>query len=261
MLKPRIIPFLLLRDGGLVKTVKFANDQYIGDPLNAIKIFNEKCVDELVLLDIDATTKFKDPDYQAIHRFAAETRMPFCYGGGIKTVEQAKRIIKLGVEKVAISSAIIERPQLAAEISGEIGKQSLVAVLDIKTNLFGEMQIFVNNGTKKIHVSAVDLLEELQECGVGEIVLNCINHDGVMKGYNLKLIKQLADNISVPSTFVGGAGKMEDFSNLVTNLGVVGCGAGSLFVFKGKFRAVLINYPSFDQRRALFADKMNQSNL
>ena len=257
MLRPRLIPFLLVKDGGVVKTIKFGNDQYIGDPLNAIKIFNEKCVDELVLLDIDATTKNRDPDYKSIHRFAAETRMPFCYGGGIKNVAQAKKIINLGVEKVAISSAIIERPQLAAEISDEIGKQSLVAVLDIKTNLFGDMQVYVNNGKKKVNVRPLDLIDKLQNYGVGEIVLNSINDDGVMKGYNLKLIEQLIDSINVPSTFIGGAGKIADFSELVAKFGVVGCGAGSLFVFKGKFKAVLINYPTFEERKTLFQQQIN----
>lgn len=248
MLRPRIIPCLLLSDNGLVKTVKFKNPKYVGDPINAVKIFNEKEVDELIVVDIDATAKGLEPNYRLIGQFAVECRMPLCYGGGIKTAEQARRIIGLGVEKVAISSAALETPDVITGIADEIGRQSVVVVLDVKKKLFGGYEVLTHNGQKATRRTPVELAIEADRRGAGEIVINSIDNDGVMKGYDLDLAKDIRDAVNIPLTFLGGAGILEDVRSLLKTCGVVGAAAGSMFVFKGTYRAVLIHYPTRAQR-------------
>ncbi|MBY0539810.1 MAG: AglZ/HisF2 family acetamidino modification protein [Campylobacterales bacterium] len=243
MLTPRIIPCLLVHNKGLVKTVKFKDSKYVGDPINAVKIFNEKESDELMVLDIDATVQNREPDYKMIENLATECRMPLCYGGGIKTVYQATRIFNLGVEKIALSSAAIENPQLVANIAKEVGNQSVVVVIDVKKKIFGGYDIYTHNGTKKTKLDLENFINELQSLGVGEIVINSIDNDGVMNGYDLSLIEKIKPLINVPMTVLGGAGSLEDIKTLINKFGIIGCSAGSLFVFKGKYRAVLINYP------------------
>lgn len=236
---------MLIRDKGLVKTVKFSNDKYVGDPINAVRIFNEKEVDELIVLDIDATVKGAGPDLKMIERLAAECRMPFCYGGGVKTVEQAKVIIGLGVEKVALSSAAIENPQLVADIARELGRQSVVVVLDVKKKLLGgKYDIWTHNGKVNTHKHPVEFARQLEDLGAGEIVLNSIDHDGVMKGYDLGLVEKVRGATTVPLSVVGGAGALDDLAGLIAKFGIIGAVAGSLFVFKGAYKAVLINYPN-----------------
>ena len=172
MLRPRIIPCLLVRNKGLVKTVKFGESKYVGDPINAVKIFNEKEVDELVVLDIDATAKGVEPNYEMIRNLASECRMPLCYGGGVKSVEQALKIVSLGVEKVALSSAVVENPSLIADIAKRVGNQSVVAVLDVKKKrLWGRYEVYVNNGRKGTGKDPVALAHELEQHGVGEILI------------------------------------------------------------------------------------------
>ncbi|WP_283190303.1 AglZ/HisF2 family acetamidino modification protein [Pseudomonas sp. PMCC200344] len=254
MLRPRIIPCLLIRNKGLVKTVKFKESKYIGDPLNAVKIFNEKEVDELIVLDIDASAEGREPDYALIKKMAMECRMPFCYGGGISTVEQARKIIGLGVEKIAISSAAIQNPALVREIAQEIGSQSVVVVLDVKKKLLGgRYDVWINNGKKNTGKCLLEMCNELQEQGVGEIVINSIDYDGVMKGYNFDVADKVHQKVHVPLTILGGAGSLEDVGALISKFGVVGAAAGSLFVFKGVYKAVLINYPTFSERDSLLA--------
>ena len=250
MLAPRIIPCLLVHNKGLIKTVKFNKEKgkYIGDPINAVKIFNEKEADELMVLDIDATVKGKEPNYKMIEHIANECRMPLCYGGGIKTVKQAQKVFNLGVEKIALSSAVIENPSLVSEIAKEVGNQSVVVVLDVKKKLFGGYDIYTHNGTKKSKVNLEDFVKQLQELGVGEIVINSIDNDGMMKGYDIGLISKLKPLISTPMTVLGGAGSLEDIKKLVNEFGIIGCAAGSLFVFKGKYKAVLISYPKQDEK-------------
>lgn len=251
MLRPRIIPCLLVQDGGLVKTVEFKNPKYVGDPINAVKIFNEKEADELVVLDIDATVKNKEPDYRMIANLAYECRMPLCYGGGVKTSEQAKRIIGLGVEKVAISSAAVEDPSLISRIADEVGRQSVVVVIDVKkkSGLFSKgYEVFLRNGKEARKEDLFELAKKFQLAGAGEIVLNSIDRDGQMKGYDLGLASKMRQALSIPLTILGGAGSHDDIRQLLTECGVVGCSAGSLFVFKGPYRAVLINYPNPVQR-------------
>jgi cyclase len=251
MLRPRIIPCLLVRDRGLVKTVKFGPSKYVGDPINAVKIFNEKEADELIVLDIDATTKGYPPDLMMIQKLAAECRMPLCYGGGIKTVEQAKQIIGLGVEKVALSAAILADPKLITAIAAEIGSQSVVVVLDVKKSLFGKYEIYTHNGQKSTGRSPIEVAQQAEKLGAGEIVINSVDLDGLMKGYDLDLAAKVREAISLPMTVLGGAGSLSDIGKLIQNCGVVGAAAGSLFVFKGIYRAVLISYPGFVERDSL----------
>ncbi len=174
MLYPRIIPCLLVHNKGLVKTVKFKEGKYVGDPINAVKIFNEKEVDELMVLDIDATAEGREPDYKMIENLAVECRMPLCYGGGIKTAEQAEKIFSLGVEKIAISSAVIDNPSIVKELAQKVGTQSVVVVLDVKKKMFGGYEVVTHNATKKTGVDPVKLTQELEELGIGEIVINLI---------------------------------------------------------------------------------------
>lgn len=251
MLRPRIIPCLLVRDKGLVKTVGFAEPKYVGDPINAVKIFNEKEVDELTVLDIDATVLGHGPDYRMIENLATESRMPLCYGGGIKTAEQAKRIIGLGVEKVAISSAALDDPRLVSMIAEEIGSQSVVVILDVKKSLLGKYEVWIHNGLKKTGRSPVEVAKEVESLGAGEIVINSIDNDGQMKGYDLVLASKVREAVGLPMTVLGGAGSLADIGKLITACGVVGAAAGSLFVFKGVYRAVLISYPGSSQKEDL----------
>lgn len=251
MLVPRIIPCLLVHNKGLVKTVKFKDAKYVGDPINAVKIFNEKESDELMVLDIDATVQNREPDYKMIENLATECRMPLCYGGGIKTVEQATKIFNLGVEKIALSSAAIENTRLISDIAKEVGNQSVVVVIDVKKKMFGGYDVYTHNGTKKTNIDLEKFIIELQSLGIGEIVINSIDNDGVMKGYDLSLIEKIKPLINVPMTVLGGAGTLEDINKLIEKFGIIGCSAGSLFVFKGKYKAVLINYPNKTEKEKL----------
>lgn len=244
MLRPRIIPCLLVSKKGLVKTVKFKDPKYVGDPINAVRIFNEKETDELMILDIDATKFNQEPDYRSIEFWASECRMPLCYGGGIKSVEQAQRIFSLGVEKIALSSEAITNPTIISSIAERVGSQSVVVVLDVKKKIFGGYELFTHNGSKGTGLNPVDFAEKCVLEGAGEIVVNSIDNDGTMKGYDLKLVKNIRNAIDIPMTVLGGASSLDDFGGLIREFGIIGASAGSLFVFKGKYKAVLINYPS-----------------
>lgn len=252
MLRPRIIPSLLIHEGGLVKTVNFKNPKYIGDPINAVKIFNEKVVDELAVFDIDASVLGREPNYKLIKNLAVQSRMPLCYGGGVKTVLQAQKIFGLGIEKIALSSAVLENPKIITEIADKVGSQSVIAVLDVKKKLLGGYEVYIHNGKKATGKDPLKFVEELQSLGVGEIIINSIDQDGVMKGYDLNLINKVRSKISVPLTVLGGAGSLEDIQKVIQAHGVIGVAAGSLFVFKGKYKAVLINYPVKSEKENLF---------
>jgi cyclase len=243
MLRPRIIPCLLVKNGGLVKTVRFGSPKYVGDPINAVRIFNEKEVDELVVLDIDATTRQRPPDYTMIGNLAAECRMPLCYGGGVTAVEQAERIIGMGVEKVALSAAALADPTLVERMARVVGSQSVVAVLDVRQQ-GGRYRLCSHNATRSDPRDPAEFAAQLEQLGVGEIVVNSVDQDGVMKGYDLALAARMRQAVTVPLTVLGGAGSMDDVRKLISSVGLVGAAAGSLFVFKGVFRAVLISYPS-----------------
>ena len=253
MLRSRIIPCLLIHNKGLVKTVKFKDHKYVGDPINAVKIFNEKEVDELIVLDIDATKENRGPNLKMIKNLANECRMPFCYGGGITTVEQAIKIISLGVEKIALSYSALQNIELCQQIGEVIGNQSVVVVIDVKKKkLFGGYDIYTHNGTKKSKWNLYDFVAKLDEIGIGEIVINSIDNDGVMKGYDMDLIESIREKCSMPLTVLGGAGNLEDIKKVIYKYKTIGVAAGSLFVFKGKYRAVLINYPNRQERKPIY---------
>jgi len=256
MLRPRIIPCLLVHEQGLVKTQRFAKPKYVGDPINAVRIFNEKEVDELMVLDIDATAAGRAPDYKMIENLAAECRMPLSYGGGVKSVDQAKRIIGLGVEKVALSSAAVENPSILAEIASTVGTQSVVAVLDAKAKVGGGYEVLTVNGSRRTGKSPGEVAAECERYGAGEIVVNSIDRDGEMSGYDLTLARLVRAATTVPLTMLGGVGTLKHVADLLAALGVVGAAAGSLFVFKGKYRAVLINYPSPGEKDELVASAL-----
>jgi cyclase len=251
MLRPRIIPCLLVHKGGLVKTRVFKDAKYVGDPINAVKIFNEKEADELIVLDIDAAVNQRGPDFALISKLAAECRMPICYGGGVTTAAQAAQIVDMGVEKVAISSAAISRPELITEMASAVGNQSVVVVLDIrkKTNFFSKgYEICSHNGRVSYKLDPIALAKQFQQAGAGEILINSVDRDGMLQGYDLALAAAFRSELSVPLTFLGGAGSLNDIGDLLSTVGVVGAAAGSIFVFKGKYRAVLINYPTSTQK-------------
>ncbi len=252
MLRPRLIPCLLVHNGGLVKTVNFANPKYLGDPINAVRIYNEKEVDELVVLDIDATAKGAEPDYQLISHLASECRMPLCYGGGVRTVAQIEKIISLGVEKVAVSSAAVENPKLISDAASRVGSQSVVVVIDVKkSGLLRRYEVVTHNASRRTGLNPVEFARQMAELSAGEIVINSVDRDGEMKGYDLDLIEQVRQAVHLPLTVLGGAGSLDDLKELIGRYGIIGAAAGSLFVFKGKYRAVLINYPNRAEKEAL----------
>jgi len=264
MLRPRIIPCLLIYKDALVKTVKFKDQRYIGDPINAVKIFNEKEADELIVLDIGATTNSMEPNFKLIEKLAAECRMPLCYGGGVASVKQVTKLVDMGVEKVAVSAAAIEKPYLVKELVSAVGSQSIVVILDLfKTkNTFSEKyEIRSHNANNPCSEDPFSLIKFFQDSGVGEIVINSIDKDGLMQGYDLGLASKVKSLAKVPITFLGGAGSLKHIEELISHFDIVGAAAGSLFVFKGKYKAVLINYPTNKQKIDLFTNTTNNKKI
>lgn len=251
MLRARIIPVLLMRDRGLVKTERFGDFTYLGDPINAVKVFNEKGVDELMVLDIDATVQGKEPDYEIIEALASSARMPVCYGGGIRSKDHAEKIIGFGVEKIAISSAAVENPVLVSDLAEAIGSQSVVAVLDVKKGLAGGHSVFIHNGKHRVKGDWLEIAKDFERHGAGEVVVNSIDRDGMMRGYDQKTIEVLRNAVNVPVTAIGGAGKFEDILELVDRNGVIGAGVGSFFLFRGSYKAFLISYVDDNQKQKL----------
>ncbi len=252
MLRSRIIPCLLMQNGGLVKTVNFQNPKYIGDPINAVKIFNEKQADELIILDIDATRLKKHPNYKLITFIAQESRMPLCYGGGIKNMEQIEKIICLGVEKVALSSVAISNPDLVYNAARQFGSQSIVIVMDVKkTGIFKTPEIVIENSNILTGYKPDAFAKLMEANGAGEIVINSVDNDGNMEGYDLSIINKIKNTVNIPVTALGGAGSLNDIKILINKFGTIGAAAGSLFVFKGKYKAVLINYPDKNLKETL----------
>ncbi len=242
MLRSRVIPSLLLNDGGLIKTKKFEKYKYIGDPINAIKIFNEKSVDELCIFDIGCTVNSSPIDYKLLKNIAVESNMPLCYGGGIKSVNDATDIISLGFEKVSISSILQTNKEIIHDISEEIGSQSVVVTLDIKEIQNNEYRIFFNQGRYISDFNLFDLIREIEDLGAGELILNFIDRDGMRKGYDIDFASEVKKLCKIPLTILGGAGSMTDIKELLSNCSPIGAAAGSIFVFKGSLDAVLINY-------------------
>jgi len=233
-----------MQEGALYKTRSFKDPKYVGDPLNAVRIFNEKEVDELMVLDIKAGIDYEDPDYALIERLACECRMPFTYGGGVRSVRAFERLVSLGVEKVAVSRLPFENPETVREASKRLGSQSVVAVIDVKkVGMLSQYDVVTSNGKVRKNVSPSEWASRLEGLGVGEIVVNSVDKDGKSGGYDHRLISEVKKSVSVPVTAVGGAGSLDDFRDLYLQHGLIGAAAGSFFVFKGKYRAVLINYP------------------
>lgn len=251
MLKTRVIPCLLLKGRGLVKTVKFKNPKYVGDPINAVKIFNDKEVDELIFLDISTTIENTTPKFSLINKISSEAFMPFGYGGGIKTMSDIKRLFGLGVEKVVLNTSAYETPDLIRKAANHYGSQSIVVSIDVKNNLFGEYNVFVKSGRQNTKINPINYAKKMEDYGAGEIILNSIDKDGIMTGYDLSLIEAVTNAVSIPVVALGGAGKIEHFVAAV-NSGASAVAAGSMFVFQGVHRAVLISYPDYDELLRLF---------
>jgi cyclase len=243
MLRARIIPLLLINDGALVKTVKFANEKYIGDPINAVRIFNDKAVDELMLLDINASKFNKKPNFDLLRDIASEAFIPISYGGGVTTISDFEQLFKIGIEKVLINSAVAEDLTLIQEASNIFGSQSVVVGIDVRKSLFGRYERYILGGSVNTKESPADFAMRVESAGAGEIVLNNIDKDGTFQGYDLQLIKSVASSIRIPVIATGGASSLLDMASAISIGGAASAAAGSIFVFLGKFRTVLITYP------------------
>jgi cyclase len=254
MIVTRVIPCLLLRNQGLVKTVKFRDPKYLGDPINVVRIFNDKEVDELVLLDITATPEGREPQFEYIAMLATECFMPLCYGGGVRTVEQVKRLCGLGVEKVAVNSYAVEHPEFVTAAADVVGSSSVIVSIDVKRDFWGRYRVYTHRGRVATGLNPADHAVEMERRGAGEILLNSIDRDGTMQGYDLDLIRAVAGRVGVPVVACGGAGSVEHLAQAVRDAGAAAAGAGSMFVFTGPHRAVLISYPPPERLRALLGE-------
>ena len=244
MYRARAIPCLLLRRGGLVKTVRFGQPTYLGDPINAVRIFNEREVDELVLLDIAATTEGREPPFAQLAELATECFMPLTYGGGVTTVEHMERLFALGIEKVCLNSAAIEDPTLVPRAAANFGSQSVVVSLDVKKTWMGDLRVMTRSGKRDTKLHPVEVAKRMEQAGAGELLLTSVDRDGTMSGYDLNMIRCVTEAVSIPVVACGGAGSLIDFGRAVNEAGAAAAAAGSLFVFHGRLRAVLISYPS-----------------
>ena len=243
MLKPRIIPFLLIQNNGLIKTVQFKNEKYLGDPINAVRIFNEKKADEIIIIDKDPTLKNLEPNFRLISNLAEECQMPMTYGGGINSVDQAEKIFTLGVEKISLSSGYFSNKNLVNKLVDLVVSQSIAITLDVKKSFLGKYEIFTHGGKIKVKEKLENVIKEIQMRGAGEIIINNISKDGMMNGYDISLLELIKPLIKVPLTFLGGASNVDDFKTIISKHPIIGLSAGSFFVFKGKLKAVLISYP------------------
>lgn len=244
MIKTRIIPCLLLKGKGLVKTVKFVEPKYLGDPMNIVKIFNEKEAHEIILLDIMATAEGRRPNFPFLQEIASECFMPLAYGGGISSIEDASTAFKVGFEKVIINSAAVRNQELIKKASQDFGSQSVVVSFDVKRSFLGKYEIFIQNGTRGTKLDPVEHAKRMELMGAGELMVTSIDRDGTMSGYDIPLVKSVSEAVNVPVLASGGAGTLKDFGEAVKLGGASGVVAGSMFVFHGKHRAVLISFPS-----------------
>lgn len=246
LLQTRVMPCLLLKDRGLVKTIKFKKPEYVGDPINAVKIFNDKEVDEMVFLDINATLNGSKPQFEYITQIAGECFMPLAYGGGIRTIDEIREILFIGVEKVVLNTIAVENPVFVREAADTVGSQSIVVSIDVKKNLFGKYVVYTHGARQKTTLSPLEHAINMEKMGAGEILINSIDQDGTMSGYDIDLIKIVSNALSIPVVACGGAGSVTDFEKAVKQGGADAVAAGSMFVFHGKHRAVLINFPARD---------------
>lgn len=241
--RPRIIPVLLIDKGDMIKTVQFSNPKYLGDPINAVKIFNRKSVDELSILDITATKENRGPDFDELIDIASEAFMPLSYGGGIRSVEQVKELLAIGYEKVVINTALVENPDMVKQAAELVGSQSIVASIDAK-KLRGKYQCVIKDGKIALNLTPVELAKKVEKLGVGEIFLNSIDNDGKMKGYDIDLVKSVTEAVNIPVIACGGAGGIADLKKVLNEGGAHAAAGGSMFVYYGRLKAVLITMPS-----------------
>jgi len=252
MYRPRVIPILLLKGLGLVKSTKFKDYRYIGDPINAVKIFNDLKADELVFLDIIASKENRSISLDFVRKVGDEANMPFAVGGGIRNIQQIKQIINAGAEKVIINSYAVENTDFIKQASNEFGSSTIVVSIDVKKKIFGKKQVYTMAGTNATGLSPVELAKLMQEKGAGEIIINSIENDGLMTGYDFELIKQISEAVEIPVVAAGGAGSLDDFSKAVNNSYASAVAAGSMFIYHGSRKAVLINYPSQTKLKEIF---------
>lgn len=243
MLLPRIIPCLLLQDGSLVKTIKFEDPGYIGDPINAVRIYNEKEVDEMIFLDITATLENRSPPFKILSGIASECFMPFAYGGGIRNIEDIQAIFSLGVEKVAINSYAVANPSFISECANRFGNQSIVVSIDAKEKSQDSYEIYTEGGRISTGLDPIEFAIQMEQLGAGEILITSMDRDGTQAGYDIELIKTVANAVGIPVIASGGAGSVEDFGMAIREGGASACAAGSMVVYFGRNRAVLINFP------------------
>ena len=244
MIKPRVIPALLLKGQGLVKTVKFKEPKYLGDPINIVRIFNDKEVDELVLLDITATPEKRGPQFDLLKNIASEAFIPLAYGGGIRSMDDVRKLLSIGIEKLIMNTSAVETPSLVREVADHAGSQAAVVSMDVKKGLLGKYEVLTHCGQKKTGLDPVKHAVEMERMGVGEILINSIDRDGTMQGYDLDLVRKVADAVSVPVVACGGAGNLSHVSEVIKQGHASAAAAGSIFVFQGPLRGVLISYPT-----------------
>jgi imidazole glycerol-phosphate synthase subunit HisF len=252
MFLPRLIPVLLLKGKGLVKTVKFKDPKYIGDPINAVKIFNDLKADELVFLDITASKEGRTVSVDLVKDIGDEAFMPFGVGGGINDIKQIELLLKAGAEKVVINTNAVHKPGLVDEAAKIFGSQSIVVSIDAKKNLFGKYGCWIKDGSENAKIDPIEFAKKAEDLGAGELIINSIDLDGMMTGYDIELIKSIADIVSVPVVACGGAGNLEHIRRAYSEGNAHALAAGSMFVFHGPRRAVLINYPSKSELKQLF---------
>ncbi len=251
MIQARVIPALLLKGQGLVKTIKFKNPKYLGDPINVVRIFNDKEVDELVLLDITATPEKRGPHFEMLKNIASEAFIPLAYGGGIRTMDDVRTLLGIGIEKLILNTSAVENPALVHEIADHAGSQAVVVSMDVKKNFLGKYEIFTHCGQKKTGLDPVKHAVEMEKMGAGEIFVNSIDRDGMMQGYDIELVKKIADAVSVPVVACGGAGNLDHVAEVIKQGHASAAAAGSIFVFQGPLRGVLISYPAYHELKKL----------
>ena len=251
MLTARVIPTLLLRNNGLVKGAKFKKHKYVGDPINAVKIFNDKEVDELVFLDIEATNQGREPNFELIENIASQAFMPFGYGGGINSLFHIEKLFNIGVEKVILNTSAIEQPELISQASKKVGSQSIVVSIDAEKSITGRYRVVSRSGLKKHRIAPWDLAKKAEALGAGELIINSVDREGMLNGYDLELIKRVAAAVNIPVVASGGAANLQDFKQAV-DAGASAAAAGDMFTFHGKHKAVLITYPKYEDLKKLF---------
>lgn len=247
MIRPRVIPVLLLKGQGLVKTAKFKDPKYLGDPINIVKIFNDKEVDELIFLDITATNEKRRPPFETLSKITSECFMPLGYGGGIRSMDDVKTLLSLGIEKVILNTVAVENPPFVTEVADYAGSQAVVVSMDVRKGLLGKYEVLTHSGKKKTGLDPVRHAQEMEKCGAGELFVNSIDRDGMMKGYELDLIRRVSDAVNIPLVACGGAGNIQHLAEAIQQGGASAAAAGSMFVFQGPLRGVLISYPSQEE--------------